>query len=116
MPGFGYLPSIPSIVTVGLPAPPDGPENASEWYHDALQLPATYVSGWFGCAIGSERSDSDIQLLFHEKNHLEPTLRLVVNPTELMAIFAGIGNLLHTRTTMLPEWNLTPLPKESDAI
>jgi hypothetical protein len=115
MPGFGYLPSIPSIVTVGLPAPPDGPENASEWYHEALQLPATYVSGWFGCAIGGERSDSDIQLLFHEKNHLEPTLRLVVSQTELMAIFAGIGNLLHTRTTMLPEWNLTPLPKESDA-
>jgi hypothetical protein len=33
----------------------------------------------------------------------------VMSQTELLAIFAGIGNFLHTRTALLPEWNLKPL-------
>jgi hypothetical protein len=109
MAGQGNLPPIPSIQTLGLPPPPVGPENSGEWYHEALQLPATFVSGWFGSTLGSERSDGDVQLLFHDKDHLEPTLRLVMSQTELLAIFAGIGNFLHTRTALLPEWNLKPL-------
>jgi hypothetical protein len=109
----GIFTSGPAIQTLGLPAPPVGPEKSGEWYHEALQLPETRVTGWFGCALGSEQSDHDVQLLFHNGDHLEPTVRLVIKADDLMRVFAGIGNLLHTRLGLLKEWELREIPPDA---
>lgn len=105
---WGDLPPAPSMVTLGLPPAPFGPEHVGLWYHEALQLPETRVTGWFGCAIGTGGADGDgdVQLFFYNGNHLEPTMRLVVSQADLMQIFAGLGKLLHERTPFLKEWNL----------
>jgi hypothetical protein len=99
-----------SIVTLGLPPPPGGPEDPGQWYHEALQMPKTRVTGYFGVTMGSDEADGDVQLFFHEDDHLKPTLRLVISQDRLLIIFAELGALLHKRLGLLKEWNLTSVP------
>lgn len=81
-------------VRCGLPPPPDGPADSGQWYHEALQLPETRVTGWFGAIIGNGVKGGDMQLFFHNGDHLEPTMRLVIDRHDLTAVYLAIGQLL----------------------
>lgn len=99
MPDFGLDFKIAARATLrcGLPAAPVGPENPNEWYAQAEELPKTRVTGWFGCEIGSDERDDDIQLWFYEGDHLEPKLRLVADRADLVSIYMALGKLIRER-------------------
>ena len=91
--GFGKITGH-GDVRCALPPAPTGPMNPGQWYHDALQLPETRVKGWFGCVIGNGVRGGEVQLLFYEDDHLDPTLRLVIDRNDLAAVCIAIERLL----------------------
>jgi hypothetical protein len=87
-----------SILRCGLPGPPFGPSDSGKWYHEAEQLPATRVSGWFGATLGSPDNDGDVQLFFFDGvDHLKPKMRLVVDVQDLVTIHEALGRLIAER-------------------
>jgi len=89
-------------VRCGLPPAPVGPVDPGQWYHDALQMPETRVTGWFGCVIGNGIRGGDVQLFFHDGDHLKPTLRLVLDRKDLALMTMALAQLLMTNPNLAP--------------
>jgi len=106
----GVLTANGTVVYLGLPGPPIGPENSMLWYHEASQqLPPVRIEGWFGASIGSPESDSDVQLFLHSGDHMAPVIRAVIDQARLTEIFIALGKLMHERLGILAEWNVKQL-------
>ncbi len=99
--GFGKITGH-GDVRCALPPAPTGPADPGQWYHDALQLPETRVKGWFGCVIGNGVRGGEVQLLFYEDDHLDPTLRMVIDRNDLAAVAVAIAQLLMTNPNLAP--------------
>jgi hypothetical protein len=81
----------------------EGPDHAGEWYDKALQLPATRAVGWFGTVLGSEFSNTDVQLLLHPGNHLKPSIRLIIEQDDLLGLYMGLAKLFKERFNFPPD-------------
>ncbi len=94
--GFGKI-TAHGDIHCALPPAPAGPADAAQWYHAAMQLPETRVTGWFGCVIGNGARGGDVQLFFHDGDHLDPNMRMVIDRRDLLTVYAAIGRLLMER-------------------